>query len=351
MRRYATLTAGPVDDYGDIERRASERVGTVLNNKWTLDRLLGMGGMAAVYAGTHRNKKRGAIKILHLELSTDKFIRERFLREGYIANSVDHPGAVSVNDDDVTEDGSAYLVMELLEGVSLEGPLEGAAVHTSVREEVLELAHQLLDTLAAAHAKGILHRDIKPENLFLTFAGELKVLDFGIARLRQHDSSTPTQTGDIMGTPSYMSPEQARGRWDEVDQRSDPWAVGAVMYTLLTGEVVHRAGTPTEALVKAVTETAPSVADKVPELPASVVAIVDRALAFDKEARFHDASAMRDAVDSAYLEVTGHAVKTLAPAPRRPNESQPLVSRRRRTAHPTPRRDRRSRRELAPQRA
>src|SRR5690606_30373931 len=147
-----------------LVQRAKARVGSVLNDKWTLNALLGVGGMAAVYAGTHRNKKRGAVKLLHAELSHEPSVRERFLREGYVANTVDHPGAVRVDDDDVTEDGAAFLVMELLEGETLDGRAQRKGGRLPV-EEVLPIADQLLDTLTAAHGKGIVHRDLKPENL------------------------------------------------------------------------------------------------------------------------------------------------------------------------------------------
>ncbi len=137
--------------------------------------------MAAVYAATHRNQKRAAIKMLHPELSVDPAIRQRFLREGYVANSIGHRGAVSVNDDDVTDDGLAYLVMELLEGETIEQRWQRKGRILSALE-ALSVMDQLLDTLAAAHARGIVHRDLKPENMFLTRDGAVKILDFGIAR-------------------------------------------------------------------------------------------------------------------------------------------------------------------------
>ncbi|MCA9631121.1 MAG: serine/threonine protein kinase, partial [Myxococcales bacterium] len=236
------------ENVDSLVQRAQARVGSVLNEKWTLESLLGVGGMAAVYAATHRNKKRGAVKLLHPELSHEPTIRQRFLREGYVANTVDHPGAVRVDDDDVTEDGAAFLVMELLEGETLESRAERKGGRLPV-SEVLPVADQLLDVLIAAHAKGIVHRDLKPENLFLTRAGVLKVLDFGIARLRENnEKSTATQTGSTMGTPAFMAPEQARGRWEDVDARTDLWAVGAILFNLLSGRLVFEARTTNEML-------------------------------------------------------------------------------------------------------
>src|SRR5579864_7942125 len=145
---------------GSVEARARSRVGSWLKSKYHLDRVLGIGGMAAVYAATHRNKAEFAVKMLHPELSGREDIRGRFLREGYVGNSVKHPGAVLVVDDDVAEDGSAFLVMELLRGKSLEELWErsGRALSSKV---VASLGLQLLDVLAAAHEKAIVHRDLK----------------------------------------------------------------------------------------------------------------------------------------------------------------------------------------------
>src|SRR5262249_15491612 len=154
---------------------------------------------------------------------------ERFLREGYVANKVKHPGVVAVLDEDRAEDGVPFLVMELLEGETWAQRL--------VREarvpwtDAFHIADGMLDALVAAHAAGIVHRDLKPENVFLTREGAVKLLDFGIARLDElHPSRVGTEIGITMGTPGFMPPEQARGRWDEVDARSDLWAVGATVF-------------------------------------------------------------------------------------------------------------------------
>ena len=194
---------------------AQGRVATRLDGKWFLDALLGYGGSAAVYAATHRNGKRAAVKVLHPHCVADENLRNRFIREGYVANKIDHPGAVSVLDDDIAEDGTVYLVMELLEGTSLEKAGRGE-VPPLTMADVVRIADDLLDVLAKAHAIGIVHRDIKPANLFITSAGQLKVLDFGIARLAEAtlDGAGATQTGFMMGTPAFMPPEQARARLD-----------------------------------------------------------------------------------------------------------------------------------------
>src|SRR5450432_1289103 len=288
--------------------RARARIGTVLKHKWRLDKVIGVGGMAVVYAATHRNKKRAAIKMLHPELSMDSAIRERFLREGYVANSVGHRGAVAVDDDDVSEDGLAYLVMELLDGETIEQRWERKGRILSPHE-ALSVVDQLLDTLAAAHERGIVHRDLKPENMFLTRDGAVKVLDFGIARVRELSSPmSTTQAGATMGTPAFMAPEQARGRWEDVDGRSDLWAVGATVYTLLTGEFVHSGDTASETLALAVTRPARSIGERRPDLHPALIRFVDKALAYDKAARFADAAAMQHALRVTYAEMQGHDV-------------------------------------------
>jgi serine/threonine-protein kinase len=292
--------------------RARARIGAVLQDKWKLDSLLGVGGMAAVYAATHRNGKRVAVKVLHAEFSHDDQVRTRFLREGYAANTIQHDGAVSVLDDDLAPDGSAFLVMELLDGETVEQRWERNG-HRLTPKEVLLVADQLLDVLATAHERNVVHRDIKPENLFITHNGTLKVLDFGIAKVfeAQHSRLTSTRAGMIMGTPAFMAPEQARARWDEVDARTDLWAVGATMFTLLSGRHVHVADSNHEQLIFSATQVAPSLSTVVAGVPDPLVYVVDRALAFHRSSRWPSARAMQLAVREA-LEASGTAV----PSPR-----------------------------------
>ena len=226
-----------------------------------------------LFAATHRNGSRAAVKILHRERSVVPEVRARFLREGYIANAVGHPGVVRVLDDDVDDDGSVFLVMELLEGSALHerGRRVGRAPRR--RRGARSIADQLLDVLAAAHDRGIVHRDIKPENLFVTRDGRVKLLDFGIARLRDAGSQRgdDRRTALRMGTPAFMPPEQARGRWDLVDARTaTSGRVGATMFTLLTGEIVHAGDTPAEIIVASFTRQARPLATALPEAPASL---------------------------------------------------------------------------------
>lgn len=304
---------------------AQHRVGTTLRGKWQLDRLLGLGGMAAVYAATHRNGTRGAIKLLHSELSANSHVRSRFLREGYAANRVDHPGVVRVLDDDVAENGSIFVVMELLDGESLEERRVRLGGKLEI-DEVLAATDQLLDVLAAAHDKGVIHRDIKPENVFLTRDGVVKVLDFGIARLRElSTASSATRAGVTLGTPAFMSPEHARGLWDEVDARSDLWSVGALMFSLVTGRTVHEGRTTNEVLLAAMSQPAPPVSSAC-QLPEQAEVVINRALAFDREKRWSDAHSMQEAVRRAYHSLHGAPIsshRSLTVPPTVPNRTLP----------------------------
>ena len=289
----------------DVLREATRRVGTILGGKYTIDGVLGIGGMAVVYAATHRNRKRFAVKVLHGELSARRDIRARFLREGYVANSVNHPGVVAVLDDDVDADGSAFLVMELLEGATVDDLRSRLGGRLPLRE-ALAVAHQLLDVLAVAHASAIIHRDIKPANLFVSTAGHVKVLDFGIARLRDVASSVQsTRAGAIVGTPSFMAPEQALAQGDEIDPRTDVWAAGATLFTVLSGLFVHEGDNARQMMIKAATMPARSLADVAPATPAAVVDLVAKALAFERSARWDSATAMREAVAEIHQELFG----------------------------------------------
>ncbi|MGH7436140.1 MAG: serine/threonine-protein kinase [Polyangiaceae bacterium] len=297
----------------DVVGRARERVGTVLKAKYRLDRVLGAGGMAAVYAATHlRNANRVAVKVLHRELASDEGIKERFLREGYAANSVEHPGTVRILDDDVADDGSVFLVMDLLEGETLDARWERKGRRLKPTE-VARLVHQILDVLAAAHAKGVVHRDIKPENLFLT-RERLKVLDFGVARLLE-GSANKTRAGRVFGTPAYMAPEQVLGKNAEVDAQSDVWAVGATAFTLISGQQVHEAETPEESMVFTATRPARSLATVAPDVPAALAVIVDRALRMQKADRWASAREMQAAIEGMLSSPAESPSSTLPAAP------------------------------------
>src|SRR5215470_12256708 len=188
-----------------LERDASSRLGQVLLEKYTIERLIGSGGMATVYAARHRSGRRVALKMLHPDMSERQDIRERFRREIRAANSVTHNGAVQIIDDDVAEDGSAFLVMELLEGEPLTARANRQAVDIG---ELLAWVDQILDVLVVYHAEKIVHRDLKPDNIFLTSDGRVKVLDFGIVRLTDAlPDSLKTRHGTALGTAPYIAPE------------------------------------------------------------------------------------------------------------------------------------------------
>jgi eukaryotic-like serine/threonine-protein kinase len=291
----ASSPAGDDVQIGPLER-AKARVGHAIRGKWRLDALLGAGGTAAVYAATHRNRSRVAIKMLHPELSAQPSVRGSFLREGYAANGVPHDGVVHVIDDDVAEDGAAFIVMELLEGQTLRDRLDQSTGPLAM-DEACKITDKVLDILAAAHAQGIQHRDVTPKNVFIMRDGRIKLIDFGsafIAELSQQSGGTLNVTP--MGTPPYMSPELARGRFADVDPRTDVFSAGALLYTMLTGKAPRHAETVNEELLAAMTEPLPSIATARAELPKCIVELVDRAVSFEKTDRWPGARAMQDAL-------------------------------------------------------
>jgi eukaryotic-like serine/threonine-protein kinase len=306
----------------DLARR---RLGLMLNDKWHLDELLGVGGMAAVYAATHRNGSRVAIKLLPFSLATGPEVCQRLLREGYLANRISHPAVVRVLDDHIDyEREHAYLVMDLLDGETARQRFD--AIGTFDVVTALDLTIELADCLQAAHAANIIHRDIKPENLFLTRDG-LKVLDFGIARALDGNSSL-TQTGTSLGTPAYMSPEQARGKQAELSVRSDIYSVGATLFFLLTGETLHTGENPMELMVKVAWTPTPPVLSLCPNLPEAVAVMIDRCCAFESAERYPDATTLKQALEEAraLLNTTGRPPSirwSVAPASVRPNALSP----------------------------
>lgn len=277
-----------------LKEKASTRLGQTVRSKWTLESLLGVGGMAAVYAATHRNGSRAALKILHKEFAREQNVRERFLREGYVANKVDHPGRVAILDDDETDSGEPYLVMELLVGETLQQLWKRKKRKLGV-VEALSISRDVLDTLVPFHALNIIHRDLKPANIFITAEGVVKLLDFGVAQLREEGGEALTRAGTALGTPSYMSPEQAMGKSDTLDGRSDVFALGATLYAVLGGRRLHHGKSDNEAFILAATTPASSLARVAPDLPVEVIAHVDKALQWDRRKRYAGAAEMRDA--------------------------------------------------------
>lgn len=274
--------------------------GTILDGKWRVDGLLGRGGMGTVYAATHvRNSARVALKVLHPEVEREAGSRERFLREGYAANRVGHPGVVTVLDDGVTADNIVFLVMERLEGQPLDAVADAAGGRLSVAE-TLRYAIPWLEVLAAAHAAGIVHRDLKPENVFVCTNGVVKVLDFGLASVREAvNQKRLTTTGIPLGTPAFMPREQALAHWDEVDARSDVYSIGASLFTLLTGQLVHDGRTVPEIIVAVSTRPARPIRSIAPEVPSGLASVIDRSLQFRPEDRYAHAGQMLAALRAA----------------------------------------------------
>lgn len=259
--------------------------GRVLNGKWTIGELLGSGGTGTVYEASHRNGIRAAVKVLHPALAADEDQVQRFLREGAISNHLEHIGAVAAFDDDRTDDGIVYVVFERLEGSSLAEIIEQRAPLPVT--EALTLTEKILDVVAAAHAKGVIHRDIKPGNIHVLPNGDVKLIDFGLAKgqaVASDNGPNPTQNGVVFGTPGFMPPEQAAGRIDEVDERSDLWSVAALLFAMLTRRRIAEDRTPVPPI------------RSVRSVPEVVARIVDRGLSFERADRFQSAVRMQGAV-------------------------------------------------------
>jgi eukaryotic-like serine/threonine-protein kinase len=281
---------------------AARTTGAVLSGRYRLTRKLGEGGMGEVYEAQPVNGgPLVALKVLRGEYFVDLQVRARFVDEAQMCMRLVHPNIVRVVDCAQTEDGLPYLVMELLEGVPL-----GAYMRGGARVPVPQAApilHAILAGLGAAHASGVVHRDLKPDNVFLTRdpGGRfvVKVLDFGIAKVMDvaGGMGNRTHTGMLLGTPAYMSPEQARNARD-VDQRADLWSAGVLFYEMLTGQVAFPA--PTEfARLAALLTAEPQPIEQVDAALAPLAPFIRRALQKDREQRFSSATEMSRALTAA----------------------------------------------------
>ena len=304
-----------------VRQRAERRIGTTLREKYRLDAILGVGGMATVYRAEHRNGSHFAIKILHAELSVDGRHQRRFVREGYVANSIAHRSAVRVLDDDVTEDGCPFLVMDLLEGETFSMRLRRTGPFSA--RDILVIGYELCQGFAAAHAAGIIHRDIKPDNLFLTQSGDVKILDFGIARMTEVEGfEGSTITGQMLGTPAFMPPEQAMGLREQIGPHTDVFALGATLFRLFTRSTIHLAETPEQLVVYAATRKARKLNDAIPSAPLPLAEVIDKALSFEAGDRFPDMGKMAEAFASAYQTMFGDDIR----AAKLPNAAFPPTS-------------------------
>src|SRR6476469_1562040 len=271
-------------------------VGDVFANRYEVERELAKGGMADVFVAYDRQlKRRVAVKVLFSEFARDPSFVERFRREAQNAASLNHPNVAAVYDWG-QERGTYYIVMEFVEGRSLrdiirtEGPLPAAAA--------ARIAGELADALAFAHRNGVVHRDVKPGNVLITASGQVKLTDFGIAANHFDANQGLTQTGSVMGTATYFSPEQAQGH--PVDGRSDVYALGVVLYEMLCGVPPFSGESPVAVAMKHVREIPPPMTTRVPDVPAQLQSIVNAALTKEIEVRYQSAEEMRvDLIDFA----------------------------------------------------
>ena len=277
----------------------------LLSGRYLLDELVGSGGMAEVYrARDLRLNRIIAVKMLRSDLASDQVFRERFRREAQSAASLSHRSIIAVHDtgEDVAGQVRApYIVMEYQDGRTLDALLRDSGRLRP--ERALEITDGILRALDYSHRNGIVHRDIKPSNVMVTGEGDVKVMDFGIARSMSGSQSTITQTGEVIGTALYMSPEQARG--ERVDARSDLYSAGCVLYELLTGRPPFTGGSAVAIAYQHVCQrpVPPSEAD--PEMPRWADAIVLRAMAKAPADRYQNAGQMRAGIDSALSGAPG----------------------------------------------
>jgi serine/threonine protein kinase/HAMP domain-containing protein len=271
---------------------------------------VGKGGMAVVYKAFDPNINRPlAIKVLLEERCGDKEYRSRFLAEAKAAGLLSHPNIVTIYDIGEVKD-RPYIAMELLEGESLDEYMKSASSR-SMRDD-LAIGIQLAKALDYAHSKGIIHRDIKPSNIIrLKGSNNIKITDFGIAHVEDPERTRQTQMGEVLGTPQYMSPEQALGR--QVDARSDLYSVGILLYQLLTGKKPYKGGTIATLLLQ-ITTTEPTPIDQlVPGIPRSVKLIVERLLKKDPDKRFQSGGELADALTEAVEEIREEEVQRATP--------------------------------------
>jgi serine/threonine-protein kinase len=278
----------------------SLKIGDRIDGKYEIKRLLGEGGMGAVYEGENTLiHRRVAIKVLHSGVAALEEAVKRFENEAQAAGRIGSDHIVEVLDLGRLDSGDRYMVMEFLKGESLSARI--AARGRLSPSEIGDIGLQLLEGLSAAHEAGIIHRDLKPDNIFLVAKAKgttdfVKILDFGISKFNVLGKDfSMTRTGSVMGTPYYMSPEQARGA-KNLDARLDVYAAGVILYEAATGRVPFDGDTFNELLIKIVTEESPAVRTLVPDLDPGLSEIIDRARQKNPDQRFASAREFRDAL-------------------------------------------------------
>src|SRR3954466_2231943 len=287
-----------------------------LGSRYEVGAVLGFGGMAEVHKGRDIRLGRDvAIKMLRADLARDPAFQSRFRREAQSAASLNHPAVVAVYDtgEDQGPDGGTapYIVMEYVDGRTLRDVLQTEG--QLLPQRALEITGDILAALDYSHRAGIIHRDIKPGNVMLTRAGDVKVMDFGIARALTGATSTMTQTAAVVGTAQYLSPEQARG--EHVDQRSDIYSTGCLLYELLTGRPPFVGDSPVAVAYQHVREDAVPPSKVNPDVSASLDAIVLKAMAKNPANRYQSAADMRSDVQRAIAGRAVEATPALADAP------------------------------------
>lgn len=282
-------------------------IGRILNSRYELQQLIGTGGMADVYRATDNLLGRTvAVKILHPQFAKDPVFIERFRQEAQAAANLNQPNIVNVFDWGI-EDSTYYIIMEYVQGHDLKSIImQGGPL---LPERAVEIAMAICLALDAAHSHGVIHRDIKPQNVIVTGDNQIKVMDFGIARTA--GGSAMTQTGTIMGTAQYISPEQAQGR--PADPRSDLYSLGVVLYEMLTGKVPFNGENPVAVAYKQVREDplAPSLIN--PDISAELEAVVMKALAKNPENRYQSALEMRSDLERCLEGAPVYATPVLPP--------------------------------------
>ena len=269
---------------------ADVKKGTVVDDRYELERKIGSGGMADVWLAEDRELDRKvAIKILHDRFAQDKEFVERFRREAQSAAGLQHPNVISIFDRGEL-DGTYFIAMEYVEGPQLKELVKGGMG----AKDAVDFVRQILNAARFAHRKGIVHRDLKPQNVLIDGEGRARVADFGIAR---GESSDITGTGSVMGTAQYLSPEQAQGK--PTTPRSDIYSIGVILYEALTGRVPFQADSAVAVALKQVSEAPRRPSAINPNVPPALDAVVMRALAKDPDARFKDADAFLKALDAA----------------------------------------------------
>lgn len=305
-------------------------VGKVLHDTHRIVRLMGEGGMGAVYEAEHvrLRESRFAVKVLHDKMLGMEEVLSRFQQEAEIATKLGHPNIVYVTDFYETEDGRPCMVMEYLEGEDLSARLKRLGKLSPAA--LVDLLRQVGSALQAAHAQHIVHRDIKPENIFLVQAPDggtiAKLLDFGISKIRDN-TSVLTRTNALMGTPYYMSPEQAGGDIKAIDHRTDIFALGVIAYRCLSGELPFTAPTPL-GIIRQVCDVEPSpLLEKAAHLPAEAGRVVARALAKKRKDRYQQVESFVEdlaaALEDATPEATGDGIATAETGISTPRASTP----------------------------